>query len=102
MTPAYIAVGAVVLLALIAVAKTIRIVPQARAGIVERLGRYNRTLNPGLTVLIPFIDKLRPLIDLREQVVSFPPAAGHHRGQPGRRHRHRHLLPGDQRDVRNV
>src|SRR6201999_986546 len=54
-------------------ARTIRIVPQARAGIVERFGRYNRTLNPGLTVLMPFIDRLKPLIDLREQVVSFPP-----------------------------
>jgi regulator of protease activity HflC (stomatin/prohibitin superfamily) len=54
-------------------ARTIRIVPQARAGVVERLGRYNRTLGPGMTVLVPFVDRLRPLIDLREQVVSFPP-----------------------------
>jgi regulator of protease activity HflC (stomatin/prohibitin superfamily) len=54
-------------------ARTVRIVPQARAGIVERLGRYNRTLGPGMTVLVPFVDRLRPLIDLREQVVSFPP-----------------------------
>ena len=42
-------------------------------GVVERLGRYSRTLTPGLTILVPFIDRLRPLIDLREQVVSFPP-----------------------------
>ncbi len=54
-------------------ARTVRIVPQARAGIVERFGRYNRTLNPGLTILMPFVDRLKPLIDLREQVVSFPP-----------------------------
>jgi regulator of protease activity HflC (stomatin/prohibitin superfamily) len=54
-------------------ARTVRIVPQARAGIVERLGRYHRTLNPGMTVLVPFVDRLKPLIDLREQVVSFPP-----------------------------
>jgi regulator of protease activity HflC (stomatin/prohibitin superfamily) len=54
-------------------ARTLRIVPQARAGIVERFGRYHRTLNPGLSVLMPFIDRLKPLIDLREQVVSFPP-----------------------------
>ncbi len=54
-------------------ARTIRIVPQARAGVVERLGRYNRTLGPGMTMLVPFVDRLRPLIDLREQVVSFPP-----------------------------
>jgi len=62
-----------VVMALVVLSRTIRIVPQARAGIVERLGRYSRTLNPGLTMLIPFVDKLRPLIDLREQVVSFPP-----------------------------
>ena len=59
--------------ALFIAARTIRIVPQARAGVVERLGRYHRTLDPGLSIVIPFIDRLRPLIDLREQVVSFPP-----------------------------
>jgi regulator of protease activity HflC (stomatin/prohibitin superfamily) len=53
--------------------RAVRIVPQARAGIVERLGRYHRTLDAGLTIIIPFVDRLRPLIDLREQVVSFPP-----------------------------
>src|SRR5919202_1934900 len=62
-----------VLFALFVAAKTIRIIPQARAGVVERLGRYSRTLTPGLTIVVPFIDKVRPLIDLREQVVSFPP-----------------------------
>jgi regulator of protease activity HflC (stomatin/prohibitin superfamily) len=72
-TAVAIAVAAVVLLILIALARTVRIVPQARAGIVERLGRYHRTLRPGLAILVPFIDKLRPLIDLRENVVSFPP-----------------------------
>src|SRR3954464_3773686 len=51
----------------------VRIVAQARAGIVERLGRYTRTLDPGLTLIIPFIDRVKPLIDLREQVVTFPP-----------------------------
>lgn len=58
---------------LVTLAKSVRIVPQARAGIVERLGRYSRTLNPGLTVVLPFIDRVLPLLDLREQVVSFPP-----------------------------
>ena len=53
--------------------RAIRIVPQANAGVVERLGRYSRTLEAGLNLMIPFIDKLRPLIDLRERVVSFPP-----------------------------
>ena len=63
----------VVGLAIFAVVRSVRIVPQARAGIVERFGRYHRTLHAGLNVVVPFIDRLRPLIDLREQVVSFPP-----------------------------
>jgi regulator of protease activity HflC (stomatin/prohibitin superfamily) len=63
----------VLVFVLIVAFRTIRIIPQARAGIVERLGRYNRTLSPGLTILVPFMDRLKPLIDLREQVVSFPP-----------------------------
>jgi regulator of protease activity HflC (stomatin/prohibitin superfamily) len=54
-------------------ARTVRIIPQARAGVVERLGRYQRTLNPGLAILVPFVDRLKPLIDLREQVVTFAP-----------------------------
>src|SRR3954470_25013844 len=70
---ALIAVIVIAVFAIIVVARTIRIVPQARAGVVERLGRYSRTLSPGLTILVPFIDRLRPLMDLREQVVSFPP-----------------------------
>jgi regulator of protease activity HflC (stomatin/prohibitin superfamily) len=58
---------------LITLAKSIRIVPQARAGIVERLGRYHRTLDAGLALIVPYIDRVKPLLDLREQVVSFPP-----------------------------
>jgi len=61
------------LIAVIIVLRTVRIVPQARAGNVERLGRYSKTLNAGLNVVIPFVDRVRPLIDLREQVVSFKP-----------------------------
>src|SRR4026209_3064255 len=63
----------VALIVLVTLARTIRIVPQARAGVVERLGRYSRTLTPGLTIVVPFIDRVRPLLDLREQVVTFPP-----------------------------
>jgi regulator of protease activity HflC (stomatin/prohibitin superfamily) len=63
----------VALFVLLVLARTVRIVPQARAGVIERLGRYNRTLEPGLALVIPFVDRLRPLIDLREQVVSFQP-----------------------------
>lgn len=58
---------------LVTLFRAIRIIPQARAGVVERLGRYHKTLMPGLNVVVPFIDKVRPLIDMREQVVSFPP-----------------------------
>jgi len=58
---------------LITLAQSIRIVPQARAGVVERLGRYHRTLDAGLAIVIPYVDRVRPLLDLREQVVSFPP-----------------------------
>src|SRR5213080_3130631 len=68
-----IVLGVIALFVLLVLARTVRIVPQARAGVIERLGRYNRTLNPGLAIVVPFIDRLRPLIDLREQVVSFAP-----------------------------
>ena len=63
----------VAVIVLLVLARTVRIIPQARARVVERLGRYHRTLNPGLTLIVPFIDRLGRLIDLREQVVSFPP-----------------------------
>lgn len=58
---------------IVVIFRSIRIIPQAFSGVVERLGRYQRTLSPGLNILVPFIDRLRPLVDMREQVVSFPP-----------------------------
>src|SRR3954464_11153583 len=72
------AAGGIVLLAvlvfvIVVIFRSIRIIPQARAGVVERLGRYARTLDPGLALLVPFVDRLKPLIDQSEQVVSFPP-----------------------------
>src|ERR671927_877855 len=70
---ALIALLVVAVFVLIVLARTVRIIPQARAGVVERLGRYSRTLEAGLTIVVPFVDRLRPLIDLREQVVSFKP-----------------------------
>ncbi len=68
-----IVVAVVAVLVLVVLARTVRIVPQARAGVIERFGRYSRTLTPGLAIVVPFVDRLRPLIDLREQVVSFQP-----------------------------
>src|ERR671913_1013156 len=59
--------------AIIVLVRTVRIVPQQTALIIERLGRYSRTLEPGLHLLVPFVDVVRANIDLREQVVSFPP-----------------------------
>jgi regulator of protease activity HflC (stomatin/prohibitin superfamily) len=70
---ALIVIIAVAVLIVITLARTIRIIPQAQAGVVERLGRYSRTLTPGLTLVVPFVDRIRSVIDLREQVVSFPP-----------------------------
>jgi regulator of protease activity HflC (stomatin/prohibitin superfamily) len=63
----------VVVFILVTLWRTVRIIPQARAGVVERFGRYSRTLTPGLALVVPFVDRVRPLLDLREQVVSFPP-----------------------------
>ncbi len=73
MTAGVVVLVVIAIFVLFVALRTIRIIPQARAGVVERLGRYNRTLSPGLTIVIPFIDRVRPLIDLREQVVSFQP-----------------------------
>jgi regulator of protease activity HflC (stomatin/prohibitin superfamily) len=67
---AVVAVLAVVLTVL-TVVRSIRIVPQARARNVERFGRYRKTLEPGMNFIVPFVDRVKPLIDLREQVVSF-------------------------------
>lgn len=68
-----IIVAVIVVFVLVALFRAIRIIPQATAGVVERLGKYHKTLLPGLNLVVPFVDRVRPLIDLREQVVSFPP-----------------------------
>src|SRR4051812_23615941 len=68
-----IVLALVVIFAIVLLAKTVKIIPQARAGVVERFGKYKDTLTPGLNVLVPFVDRVRYLIDMREQVVTFPP-----------------------------
>ncbi len=73
MTAGLIVLLVVAGLVLLTLGRTIRIVPQARAGVVERLGRYSRTLTPGLSIVVPFVDRVRDMMDLREQVVSFDP-----------------------------
>src|SRR5881409_397172 len=73
MTAGLVVLLVLAFLVLLVLGRTIRIIPQARAAVVERLGRYSRTLEPGLAVVVPFVDRVRDMIDLREQVVSFPP-----------------------------
>src|SRR5437763_2643528 len=73
MTAGLIVLLVIAFFVLLVIGKTIRIIPQARAAVVERLGRFSRTLSPGLALVVPFVDRVRPLLDLREQVVSFPP-----------------------------
>ncbi len=65
--------GVLVAFAVIVVAKSVALIPQAEAAVIERLGRYSRTISGQLTLLIPFIDRIRARVDLRERVVSFPP-----------------------------
>src|SRR6478609_8334376 len=66
-------IAIVVLFVVVTLAKSVRIIPQARTGLVERLGKFKGTLDAGPHLLVPFIDRVRYMIDLREQVVSFPP-----------------------------
>ncbi|MCU1509831.1 MAG: hypothetical protein JWR53_45 [Glaciihabitans sp.] len=69
----FIVLVIVAIFVIVTLFRAVRIVPQATAGVVERLGKYHKTLLPGLNILVPFVDRMRPLLDMREQVVSFPP-----------------------------
>lgn len=75
MDVALLALAVIVLFVVVVVAKSVTLVPQAQAAIIERLGRYNKTISGQLTFLVPFVDRVRAKVDLREQVVSFPPQA---------------------------
>jgi regulator of protease activity HflC (stomatin/prohibitin superfamily) len=67
-----IVLAVVFLLVLVFAASTVKIVRPYQRGVVERLGRYHATVDPGLRLIIPFVDKMR-LVDMREQVVDVPP-----------------------------
>src|SRR5690554_6410079 len=69
----WIMAAVIALVVIIVIGKSVRIVPQAQSWLVERLGRYSHTFEAGLHLLIPFVDRVRAQVDLREQVVSFPP-----------------------------
>ena len=74
MDPITAVVVAVIAIFVLTIAvKSVLVIPQAQAAVIERLGRYRNTAAPGLNIIVPFIDKVRARIDLRKQVVSFPP-----------------------------
>ncbi|WP_051393000.1 SPFH domain-containing protein [Glycomyces arizonensis] len=73
MDPLGILLLIVVVFLVIVLARSLRIVPQQWNYIIERLGKYRRTLEPGPRLLVPFIDSVRAKVDLRERVVNFPP-----------------------------
>src|SRR5690606_19329662 len=64
---------AVAIVAIVVILKCVRVVSQAQVQVVERLGRYRKTLDPGLHILVPFLDSVKATLDMREQVVAFPP-----------------------------
>lgn len=65
--------GLLLILVVVILAKSVQIVPQPRALVIERLGRFHTVMYGGLHVLIPFFDRIAARVDLREQVTSFPP-----------------------------
>src|ERR1700712_6087340 len=73
MDPVLIAGLIIALLVVLIVVRSVKVIPQAQAAVIERLGRFHKTNSAGLVWLAPFIDRVRARIDLREQVVSFPP-----------------------------
>jgi regulator of protease activity HflC (stomatin/prohibitin superfamily) len=73
MDPVLIVAIIVVVLVVVTLIRSVKVIPQAQAAVIERLGRFNKASGAGLVWLVPFIDRIRARIDLREQVVSFPP-----------------------------
>ena len=67
--------GVLILLIVVVVARSVALIPQGEAAVIERLGRYTRTVSGELTLLIPFIERIRAKVDTRERVFSFPPQA---------------------------
>lgn len=71
--PALVVIALLLLFILIVIISNVKIVPQAHAYVLERLGAYHATWGTGLHVKIPFIDKIAKKISMKEQVVDFPP-----------------------------
>lgn len=85
--PQFIPSLVIIVLLVVVLSSSIKIIHQQKIGLVERLGKFNRRLNPGPHLLIPIIDRVQHNLDMREQVVPYPTAGGHHRGQPHGQHR---------------
>jgi regulator of protease activity HflC (stomatin/prohibitin superfamily) len=68
-----IAIVALVVLALVVVGASVRVIQQSTVGIVQRVGRYQRTLGPGVHLLVPMLDRVRTVVDMKEQVQAFAP-----------------------------
>ena len=73
MDPVLIVAIVVVVLVILIIIRSVKVIPQAQAAVIERLGRFHKASSAGLVWLSPFVDRIRARIDLREQVVSFPP-----------------------------
>ncbi|GAB2641654.1 SPFH domain-containing protein [Kribbella swartbergensis] len=73
MTAFLVVLAVVAVMVIVTLAKSVRVVQQQTVGIVERFGKFKTGLQPGLNLLMPFVDKVRYTIDMREQVVAFPP-----------------------------
>ena len=75
MTPTLVLLFVLLVFIFVVVFRAIALIPQGEAAVIERLGRYTRTVSGGITLLVPFIDRVRERVDTRERVVSFPPQA---------------------------
>lgn len=75
MSAGTIAIAAIIVVIVLIIMMSIKLVPQGTAAVIERLGRYTKTVEGGITFLIPFVDRVRSRVDTRERVVSFPPQA---------------------------
>ena len=71
--PELIAIGALVILVLVLVASSVRVIQQSYVGIVQRLGRYQRTIGPGVHLLVPMLDRVATVVDMKETVQAFAP-----------------------------
>ena len=75
MSTGLIVLAVLAVLVFMVAARSVRIIPQSRVAVVQRLGRFHRTAESGLTFVVPVVDKMLPKTDLREQVIAFPPQA---------------------------